>query len=66
MSVLDKLSTSLNRNDEAPNQELAKQITDQNDKKAVKELVINLNNPDKNIQSHNLRDFRLLGSMLAD
>ena len=50
MSVLDKLATSLNRNDESPNQELAKQIVDQNDKKAVKELIINLNNPNKNIQ----------------
>ena len=51
MSVLDKLATSLKRNDEMPNQELAKQIVLENDQKAIKELIINLNNPDKNIQS---------------
>ena len=51
MTVLDKLATSLNRNDELPNQELAKQIVLENDKKAIKELIINLNNPDKNIQN---------------
>ena len=51
MSVLDKLATSLNRNDEMPNQELARQIVQENDKEAIKELISNLNNPDKNIQS---------------
>ena len=51
MTVLDKLATSLNRNDEMPNQELAEQIVKENDKKAIKELISNLNNPDKNIQS---------------
>ena len=51
MTVLDKLATSLNRNDEMPNQELAQQIVQENDKKAIKELVNNLNNLNKNIQS---------------
>ena len=51
MTVLDKLATSLNRNDEVPNQELAKQIVQENDKKAIKELISNLNNLNKNIQS---------------
>ncbi len=51
MTILDKLATSLKRNDEMPNQELAKQIAKENDKKAIKELVNNLNNPDENIQS---------------
>lgn len=51
MTVLDKLATSLNRNDEIPNQELAQQIVQENDKKAIKELVNNLNNLNKNIQS---------------
>jgi hypothetical protein len=50
MSVLGKLATSLNRRDEVPNQKLALQIVDKADKKAVKELVENLTNPDKNIQ----------------
>ena len=39
MTVIDKLATSLNRRDEIPKQELAKQIANCNDKKAVKELI---------------------------
>jgi hypothetical protein len=49
MSILPKLSTSLNRRDEVPNQELAKQIIQSTDKKAVKELFDNLSNKDKGI-----------------
>ena len=51
MTVINKLATSLNRRDEVPNQELAKQIANNNDKKAVSELVENLNNKNKGIQS---------------
>jgi len=51
MGVIDKLATSLNRRDETPNQELAQSIADHADKIAVKELVDNLTNRDKNIQS---------------
>jgi hypothetical protein len=50
MSILHKLATSLNRRDEVPNQELAKEIADKNNRKAVKELVDNLNNKSKDIQ----------------
>jgi hypothetical protein len=51
MTVIDKLATSLNRRDEGPNQKLAKQIADTNDKNAIKELIGNLNNKNKGIQS---------------
>ncbi len=51
MGVIDKLATSLNRRDETPNQELAQSIADHADKIAVKELVDNLINRDKNMQS---------------
>lgn len=50
MSVLTKLASSLNRRDEVPNQELAKEIAAKKDKKAVQELVDNLNNKSKDIQ----------------
>jgi len=50
MNILNQLSTSLNRRDEVPNQELAKKIIKSKDKDAVKELVENLKNKDKNIQ----------------
>lgn len=51
MIVIDNLATSLNRRDEVPNQELAKQIADKNDKHAVKELFENLHHRSKDIQS---------------
>jgi len=51
MSVLNHLASSLNRRDEIPNQQLAKQIVEKNDLKSVKKLAENLNNKDKNIQS---------------
>ncbi len=51
MSIISKLATSLNRRDEVPNQELAKQIAAKNDTKAVKELIDNLLNKKKDIQN---------------
>ena len=51
MSVIDKLASSLQRRDEVPNQELAKQIAAKKDKKAVQELVDNLSNKSKDIQN---------------
>lgn len=50
MSILQYLSTSLDRRDEVPNQELAKQIAEKKDKKAVQELIENLKNKNKYIQ----------------
>ena len=50
MSILNKLATSLNRRDEVPNQQLAKQIVEKKDTAAVKELFENLNNKSKDIQ----------------
>ena len=43
MTIPGQLATSLNRRDEVPNEELAKQIAKSNDKKSVKELIENLN-----------------------
>jgi len=51
MNVIDKLASSLNRTDEVPNQELSKQIAAKKDKKAVAELIENLNNKSKDIQN---------------
>jgi HEAT repeat protein len=51
MTVIDQLASSLDRRDEIPNQELAKKIISKNDKKAIKELVENLQNKNKKIQS---------------
>lgn len=51
MSILHKLASALNRRDEVPNQELAREIASKNDIKAVQELVENLRNKNKDIQS---------------
>lgn len=51
MTILTQLASSLNRRDEKPNQELAKKIAAGNDIEAVRELVENFENKDKNIQS---------------
>ncbi len=51
MSVIPRLATSLNRRDEVPNQDLAKEIVETENKEAVTELVANLSNKSKDIQS---------------
>jgi hypothetical protein len=51
MTIINKLATSLNRRDEVPNQELAKQIAAAGNKKAVAELVENLSNKNKDIHN---------------
>jgi hypothetical protein len=51
MTIINKLATALNRRDEIPNQELAKQIAKADDKKAVNELIGHLKNKNKKIQS---------------
>lgn len=50
MSILPQLATSLNRRDEVPNQELAKQIATKKDKTAILELLEHLNHKNKGIQ----------------
>ena len=51
MIIIEKLASSMGRRDEIPNQELAKQIANKNDKIAIKELFENLHNKNKNIQN---------------
>lgn len=63
MTIIDKLATALNRKDEGPNQELAKYIADRNDREAVKELVDNLYNRDKNIQSDCIKVLYEIGDL---
>lgn len=51
MSVIHKLATSFNRRDEVPNQDLARELADKTDTAAIREIVKNLTNKNKNIQS---------------
>jgi len=61
MSVLNRLAHSLGRRDEVPNQELAKAVAKKKDKKAVKELIDNLSNKDKNIQADCIKTLYEIG-----
>ncbi|WEK53550.1 MAG: hypothetical protein P0Y55_13295 [Candidatus Cohnella colombiensis] len=63
MTIIDKLATSLNRKDEGPNQELAKYIADREDREAVKELIDNLYNRNKNIQSDCIKVLYEIGEL---
>jgi hypothetical protein len=51
MTVIDRLASSLDRRDEAPNVKLAQNIVLNGDNKAVVELVGNLANKDPEVQS---------------
>jgi len=51
MSAIEKLASLQNRRDDITNQELAKSIAETEDSEAIKEIVENLDNKDKNIQS---------------
>lgn len=51
MNIIDRLASSLNRRDEIPNQELARQIADKSDKDAVQKLVTALSGANKDIQN---------------
>jgi hypothetical protein len=63
MSLLGRLASSLGRNDEQPNQELASQIAEERDGNAVKELVANLGNKDTGVQSDCIKVLYEIGSL---
>jgi HEAT repeat protein len=63
MTIIDRLASSLNRRDEIPNQELAKQIANSNDKKSVKELIEHLSNKNKDIQSDCIKVIYEIGAL---
>lgn len=49
MSILNKLASALERNDQAPNQLLAKEIVETENRAGVRELVENLGSKNKAI-----------------
>lgn len=63
MSAIGQLASSLNRRDEVPNQELANAILSSNNKKAVKELVENLQNKSKDVQSDCIKVLYEIGAV---
>lgn len=63
MSVIDKLATSLDRRDEVPNQELARDIAAANDKAGVKELIALLDHKSKDIQHDAIKVLYEIGAL---
>src|SRR5262245_43103850 len=55
MTVISKLATTLNRRDEVPNQELAREIAAKEDKAAITELIALLKHKNKNIQHDSIK-----------
>jgi len=51
MPILNRLASALGRRDEAPNQELARDLAAKKDKAGIREIAENLWNKDKNIQA---------------
>jgi hypothetical protein len=63
MSVLSKLASSLGRRDEIPNQMLAKEIAEAEDKAAVEELITHLSDASKAIQSDCIKVLYEIGAL---
>lgn len=62
-SVLSKLASSLGRRDEVPNQELARTLVAEDDKKAIKELIDSLGYKNKNIQQDCIKVLYEIGEL---
>jgi hypothetical protein len=65
MSIIDKLASSLNRRDETPNVDLAKKIAAKKDNSAIRELIDNLSNKNKNIQNDCIKVLYEIGEINA-
>lgn len=63
MSIVTKLASSLGRRDELPNQQLAITIAEKEDANAVKELVENLHNKNKDIQNDCIKVLYKIGHL---
>ncbi|MCD6019044.1 MAG: hypothetical protein K0S53_2165 [Bacteroidetes bacterium] len=66
MTVLNKLASTNNIRTTEPNKELASVIIKSSDKKAIQELVENLNNKDKNIQSDCIKVLYEIGEQIPE
>jgi hypothetical protein len=63
MSILNRLATSLDRRDEVPNRELARELAAKKDETGIREIVDNLWNKDKNIQADCIKVLYEVGSI---
>lgn len=63
MSILDRLACFQDRRDEAPNQELARDLAEQEDRASIRELVANLRHADQNVRSDCLKTLYEVGHL---
>ncbi len=61
MSLLDRLAAAQGRRDEAPNQDLARELVEQGDQEGIRELITNLHHADQNVRSDCLKTLYEIG-----
>lgn len=61
MSVLNRLACAQGRRDEAPNQELARELAERQDQEGIRELAANLRHADQNVRSDCLKTLYEVG-----
>jgi hypothetical protein len=61
MSVLNRIAAAQGRRDEAPNQELARELAEQEDRASIHELAANLHHADQNVRSDCLKTLYEVG-----
>jgi hypothetical protein len=66
MSVLDKIAFFMNRRDEVPNQQLAKELVQTENRVGIAEIAANLQNKNKNVQSDCLKVLYEIGYLKPD
>ena len=66
MSVLNKIAFYQNRRDEVPNQQLAKELAETENKAGIKEIAMNLKHKNKSVQSDCLKVLYETGYLKPD
>ena len=66
MTVLHRIAHYQDRRDEVPNQELARDLADQQDTAGIREIAENLWNPDPNIRSDCLKVLYQIGFLAPE
>lgn len=61
MSVLHRIAAAEGRRDEAPNQELARELAEQEDRAGIHELIANLHHADQDVRSDCLKTLYEVG-----
>ena len=61
MSVLNRIAAAQGRRDEAPNQEQARELAEQEDRASIRELAANLHHADQNVRTDCLKTLYAVG-----